>query len=354
VSQQVDWVFENAGEGYDTVIADSPNGYYLYANIEALTLVGTTPFGVGNELNNILTGSAIGNVLLGGPGNDTLDGGAGQDILYGQAGADTFLIRKGTGIDIIADFTPGTDRIDLSDYGFKSVAAARPLFQQVGGDVSVNLGNGDTLILMGVQASSIGNADIYTGKINTAPVATAASFSLSENTQKSGTLTASDIDLDPLTFIKVSDPAHGAISLSANGSFIYTPTTNYAGSDTFSFKVNDGNVDSANAVVTFNVANVNNSPTGSVTISPAAPVDVGYAKVTNSLVDLDGIIGSIRYQWLLNGQNVAGATGADFFLAGVAGSLLSVRASYTDGGGVAESVLSQVVVVGAQPPPPSF
>jgi Ca2+-binding RTX toxin-like protein len=353
-SQQVDWVFENAGEGYDMVIADSPNGYYLYANIESLALVGTTPFGVGNDLDNVLIGSAIGNVLLGGPGNDTLDGGAGQDILYGQAGSDAFLIRKGTGIDIIADFAPGTDRIDLSDYGFKSVATARALFQQVGGDVSVNLGNGDTLILMGVQANSIGNADIYTGKINTAPVATAASFSLSENTQKTGTLTASDIDLDPLSYLKVSDPAHGAISLSANGSFTYTPTTNYVGSDTFSFKVNDGNVDSANAVVTFNVANVNNPPTGSVTISPAALLDGGYANVTNSLVDLDGIIGAIRYQWILNGQNVAGATGTDYFLNGLAGSQLSVRASYTDGGSVAESVLSQVVVIGAQPPPPTF
>jgi VCBS repeat-containing protein len=212
----------------------------------------------------------------------------------------------------------------------------------------VNLGNGDTLILMGVQASSIGNADVYTGKINTAPVATAASFSLSANTQKSGTLTASDSDLDPLTFIKVSDPARGAISLSANGSFTYTPATNYFGSDTFSFKVNDGNVDSANAVVTFSVANVNNLPTGSVTISPAALLDGEYAKVTNSIVDLDGL-GAIRYQWLLNGQNVAGATSPDFFLAGVAGSLLSVRASYTDGGGVAESVLSQVVLIGSQP-----
>jgi hypothetical protein len=86
-----------------------------------------------------------------------------------------------------------------------------------------------------------------------------------------------------------------------------------------------------------------------VTISPAALLDGGYAKVTNTLADLDGIIGVIRYQWLLNGQNVAGATGTDFFLNGAAGSLVSVRASYTDGGGVAESVLSQVVLIGSMP-----
>ena len=61
-------------QGYDTVIEESPNGFCLYANIEALTLTGGTPFGVGNELNNLITGNAIGNVLLGGAGTDTLDG----------------------------------------------------------------------------------------------------------------------------------------------------------------------------------------------------------------------------------------------------------------------------------------
>jgi len=161
VSQQVDWVFENPNEGYDTVIADSPNGYYLYANIEALTLIGTTPFGVGNELNNMVTGNAIGNVLLGGAGNDTLDGGAGQDILWGQTGSDTFLIRKGTGLDIIADFTPGADRLDVRDYGFKTTAALMSRMTQVGTDISVDLGGGDSLILMGVKVTSLGATDLF-------------------------------------------------------------------------------------------------------------------------------------------------------------------------------------------------
>jgi VCBS repeat-containing protein len=199
---------------------------------------------------------------------------------------------------------------------------------------------------MGMQASAIGNADIYTGKINTAPIANAVTINLSENTQKSGTLTASDIDLDPLSFIKVSDPAHGAISLSANGSFTYTPTTNYFGSDTFSFKVNDGNLDSASAVVTFSVANVNNLPTGSVTISPGDPKVGEYANASNTLADLDGL-GLIRYQWRIGGQNVPGATDSKFFIVDSAGSQLSVLARYTDGGGFDESVPSQVVVIGS-------
>jgi len=161
ISQQVDWCTEQPNEGYDTVIADSPNGFYLYANIEKLVLVGTTPFGVGNELDNLIIGNAIDNWLLGGVGNDTLDGGAGQDILYGQAGSDTFLIRKGTGIDIIADFAPGTDRLDVRDYAFKTTSALMSRMTQVGADVSVDLGGGDSLILMGVKMTSFGAADLW-------------------------------------------------------------------------------------------------------------------------------------------------------------------------------------------------
>ncbi|MDZ4061879.1 MAG: M57 family metalloprotease, partial [Brevundimonas sp.] len=70
VSGQHDLVFENAGGGYDTVI--SSTGFYLYDNIEALTLTGTgNIFGVGNALDNVLTGNSGENLLLGGAGNDT-------------------------------------------------------------------------------------------------------------------------------------------------------------------------------------------------------------------------------------------------------------------------------------------
>jgi len=111
-------------------------------------------------LDNVIKGNAGVNVLLGGLGDDTLEGGASLDILWGEAGADTFLIRKGTGIDIIADFTPGTDRLDVRDYGFKTTAALTARMTQVGTDVSVDLGGGDSLILMGVKVTSLSTTDL--------------------------------------------------------------------------------------------------------------------------------------------------------------------------------------------------
>jgi Ca2+-binding RTX toxin-like protein len=163
VSQQVDWVFEQPGEGTDSVIADSPNGYYLFANVENLTLVGTTPFGVGNELANLIIGNASANTLLAGAGNDTLDGGAGTDILWGQDGADTFRISKATGIDIIADFQLGTDKLDLSAWGLTSLAQVQAKMRQVGSDLAIDLDPDNIVILIGVNGGQVTAIDLTSG-----------------------------------------------------------------------------------------------------------------------------------------------------------------------------------------------
>src|SRR2546425_2590286 len=53
-----------------------------------------------------------------------------------------------------------------------------------------------------------------------------------------------DVDGDPLTAILVNGPAHGTLSLNSDGSFTYTPALNYNGPDSFTYKANDGQVDS--------------------------------------------------------------------------------------------------------------
>src|SRR5262249_59590796 len=63
----------------------------------------------------------------------------------------------------------------------------------------------------------------------------------------------SDVDGDPLTAILVSGPAHGSVILNSDGSFTYTPALNYNGSDSFTYKANDGLADSAPATVNITV-----------------------------------------------------------------------------------------------------
>jgi VCBS repeat-containing protein len=217
------------------------------------------------------------------------------------------------------------------------------------GVVSVSNGKfSDAAGNFNVDGADANNSVTITVKPNTAPVATTSSFNLLEDTAKSGTLSGTDVDGDVLSFAKLTDPAHGTLSLNSTGAFTYTPVANYFGTDSFSFKVNDGNLDSASAAVSLTISNVNDPPTGMVTISPGPKVSE-YASVSNTLVDVDGIIGTIRYQWRINGQNIPGETGSMYFIGDGAGSQLSVLASYTDGGGVLESVLSQVVLIGSTP-----
>jgi len=95
-------------------------------------------------------------------------------------------------------------------------------------------------------------------KVNGPPVAVADIYRVNINTTLTipvrGVLTNdTDPNLDLLTALKISDPAHGAVTLNANGSFIYTPALNYVGLDVLTYKANDGLLDSNIATVTIKV-----------------------------------------------------------------------------------------------------
>ena len=62
-----------------------------------------------------------------------------------------------------------------------------------------------------------------------------------------------DADGNPLTAVLASNPAHGTLTLNANGSFTYTPAAGYSGPDSFTYKASDGTVTSAVATVSITV-----------------------------------------------------------------------------------------------------
>ncbi|MGX1087963.1 retention module-containing protein [Pseudomonas sp. AP3_22 TE3818] len=69
----------------------------------------------GNNTNNVINGGLGNDILNGGGGDDLLIGGLGNNTLSGGAGADTFQwLKDNSGHDVITDFTPGTDKLDLS------------------------------------------------------------------------------------------------------------------------------------------------------------------------------------------------------------------------------------------------
>ena len=64
---------------------------------------------------------------------------------------------------------------------------------------------------------------------------------------------ASDLYGQPLTYAIVTSPTHGTLSDAGSGNYIYTPTGCYKGTDSFTFKVNDGHSDSGTATVTITI-----------------------------------------------------------------------------------------------------
>lgn len=113
----------------------------------------------------------------------------------------------------------------------------------------------------GTSNSTNATVSITITPVNDAPVAASASISTQRNTAVAVTLGGSDVDGNPLTYSLVGNPANGSLSGTAPN-LTYIPANNFTGADSFSFRVNDGTVNSANATVSITVvAGANLAPT---------------------------------------------------------------------------------------------
>jgi VCBS repeat-containing protein len=99
---------------------------------------------------------------------------------------------------------------------------------------------------------------------NPPPQAANDSASLNEDSSVSGNVLANDSDPDgdalSIDTTPVIAPLHGTVVLGSNGSYLYTPDANYAGTDSFTYRVRDADGGVATATVTFTVAAVNDAP----------------------------------------------------------------------------------------------
>ena len=118
----------------------------------------------------------------------------------------------------------------------------------------------------GCTAAGPFNVTINVTPVNDCPVAVDDNYTLAEG----GTISKvvgdgvrandTDAERDALTVIRVSDPAHGTLTLNPDGSFTYTHNGNESTSDSFTYKLNDGGCDSNIATVNFTITPVNDCP----------------------------------------------------------------------------------------------
>lgn len=259
--------------------------------------------GIGDDVlfgdggNDTLLGGAGNDRISGGIGNDVIDGGTGNDILNGDAGDDTFIWRPGDGSDTIVG-GGGNDRLELQLTAGDVTAALRAdlaaykiwaAAQLATAGTVTNLtaqttGASFTFASLGLTITVLENLNVkIDGQtvaldtlINTAPVAAAeVQVTALEDNAVHGAVVAHDADGDALSFAVATGPSKGAITLDAStGAFIYTPSANDSGTDSFVVRVTDTNGASVLQTVRVNIAAAADAPslsTSDVTVALAAP-----------------------------------------------------------------------------------
>jgi hypothetical protein len=138
-------------------------------------------------------------------------------------------------------------------------------------------------------ASAVSNVAAVTINVTpTPPVAVNDSYTATENTPLTvsapGVL-ANDTGANlPLTAVLVSGPTHGTLTLSSDGSFTYTPSFGFFGTDSFTYQATDTD------------ALVSNVATVTITVNPLPPVafnqSFDFTENTQRTLPADALLGS--------------------------------------------------------------
>lgn len=124
----------------------------------------------GTDVKDKLFGGAGSDVIQGFGGKDKIDGGAGKDRIDGGEGndkltgdgdhpsfADTFVFGKDSGKDVITDFEVGKDMLEIAK-GLNGIKKPEDVFdhaKQKGGDVVIDLGDGNKITLKNVSLDDL-------------------------------------------------------------------------------------------------------------------------------------------------------------------------------------------------------
>ncbi len=299
---------------------------------------------IGTAFGDLIIGNAIANNLQGGLGDDWLDGAGGNDILSGGGGNDTLI--GGAGDDVIDGGANDDTAVFSGLLSLYSISNFGSVWTVVGPD--------GTDTLTHVEHARFADITIFL-QGNSAPL---GSVSITGIIAEDQTLTAtndlSDADgigvgsivyqwqssLDGINWINLSTGQNLLLGDFEVGRQIRVIA---------SYVDLQGTFERVTSLASSAVTNINDAPTGSVSVSVGAggtPLQGQTLNaVTTTLADADGL-GSFSYVWRASGDTIIGATGSSFTLTEAeVGKALTVTVSYVDGHGTAESVTSSATAI---------
>ena len=213
----------------------------------------------------------------------------------------------------------------------------------------------------GNGGEATGRVAIVVAPVNDAPIADDDPFSGTEDTGVTGNLLAndSDPDADALSVSSTgtfSTAEGGTVVLDADGSFNYTPPSDFNGLDTFTYTITDGNGGTATAAARIDLLPVNDAP---VAVDDAISATEGIAARGNLLDndrDPDGDTLTVTTTGILTttaGGRVQIADDGTFNYAATSGFLGTDSFSYTvtDGAGGSATATATVTVAAANQDP---
>ena len=389
-----------AGGVVQVTLADYATG--LGANVDV----------TGNGLGNTITGNSGNNTLFGFGGDDTLRGNGGNDFIDGGANGDT-VIYSGTRasyqvddigggqirvIDLRGGTPEGTDTIQnvenftFSDGTFSAAAVLNdpptggvtitgtPTEDQVLTANTATLADADGLGALHYQWKRNGTTNVGSDQSTYAPgdadvgqtISVVVSYTdlhgTAESVTSAPTAAIANVNDVPTGGVSITGTVTEDQTLTANtaalvdndglGAFHYQWKRGAAnvGSDQATYTLGDNDVgqlmsvvvsytdghgtpESATSAQTAAVLNVNDAPTGTVTIGGTATEDQTLTANTAALADADGL-GTFHYQWKRGATNVGSDQSTYTLGDNDVAQQMSVVVSYTDGHGTPESVAS--------------
>ena len=215
--------------------------------------------------------------------NEAISRGTGSIILINETG------------QVVETFTGSSNRITVSGTTLTINPTAN---LEAGHTYSVTIASGAVADTSGNSYAGLSSYSFST-PANQAPVVTGAGFSLLEDIALSATLpSATDPEGQAVTYALAQQAAHGTVAVNTNGSFVYTPASNYFGTDAFTYVASDGTKNSSAASISLSITAVIDHLMGTTnadTLVGNADADILQGLGGNDTLDGAGGIDTAQY-----------------------------------------------------------